>query len=185
MSLAYMPPACENHPSSNPAKRKRETEEASVSPVPEVSTISIHAGCGPSGVSSVAEEDGPSSSRQAEGSNASCSRQAVSQRIQLAQRWLIFAHHCASCRQGQQGDGSACSERRCRGGKLLLQHIQSCDNKSACNVPNCQFVSALLAHHRRCRSNSCPLCAPVRAYLERQRDVPESSTAQEGTALKL
>eukprot|EP00983_Pelagomonas_calceolata_P090915 1157479-Pelagomonas_calceolata.AAC.2 len=35
MSLAYMPPACENHPSSNPAKRKRETEEASVSPVPE------------------------------------------------------------------------------------------------------------------------------------------------------
>eukprot|EP00967_Tisochrysis_lutea_P082582 scaffold114361_cov19-Tisochrysis_lutea.AAC.1 len=54
---------------------------------PELSTISIHAGCGPSGVSSVAEEDGPSSSRQAEGSNASCSRQAVSQRIQLAQRY--------------------------------------------------------------------------------------------------
>ncbi|KAF5836951.1 hypothetical protein DUNSADRAFT_5180 [Dunaliella salina] len=185
--LACMPPAyCGTHSlPSNPMKRKREAEEeASVYPAPEVSTLSIQDGCVPSVVSSehVVEEDGPSSSRPAEGNNASCSRHAVTQRIQLAQRWLFFAHHCASCNHGQQEDGSACKERRCRGGKLLLQHIHSCNNKAACNVPNCQFVSALLAHHHKCRSHSCPLCVPVRAYLERQRGVPGSSTVQEGTA---
>ncbi|WIA32932.1 hypothetical protein OEZ86_006100 [Tetradesmus obliquus] len=85
------------------------------------------------------------------------------QYIQKKQRWLLFLRHCGLC---QQGEDKCQLGHHCSGGKELWTHIFSC-NKPECTYPHCNYSRDLVHHDKYCQDVQCPICAPVREYLQR------------------
>uniref|UniRef100_A0A383VQ25 histone acetyltransferase n=1 Tax=Tetradesmus obliquus TaxID=3088 RepID=A0A383VQ25_TETOB len=85
------------------------------------------------------------------------------QYILKKQRWLLFLRHCGLC---QQGEDKCQLGHHCSGGKELWTHILSC-NKSECTYPHCNYSRDLVHHDKYCQDVQCPICAPVREYLQR------------------
>ncbi|KAL4513564.1 hypothetical protein Ndes2526B_g07614 [Nannochloris sp. 'desiccata'] len=88
------------------------------------------------------------------------------QQILKQQRWLLFLRHCARCTL----DDTECPYGgNCGVAKQLWQHLIHCKSET-CTYPRCSPSRALLRHHQRCKSPQCPVCAPVKQYVAKQRE---------------
>ncbi|KAL6754217.1 hypothetical protein V8C86DRAFT_2707501 [Haematococcus lacustris] len=95
-------------------------------------------------------------------------------RIELAQRWLLFMRHCATCQSSEGCEHGP----RCRSGKSLWNHMIKCQAApGCCNVPKCDTVRAILRHHKQCFSMSCAVCIPVKRYVNRTSSSLASAAA--------
>ncbi|KAK9866771.1 hypothetical protein WJX84_010523 [Apatococcus fuscideae] len=86
------------------------------------------------------------------------------------QRWLLFLRHCAKCTvpEGQCQYSSSCTVA-----KQLWRHILNCADPD-CSYPRCVSSRELLKHHQKCQSSGCPVCTPVKQYVQRQRMMIQS-----------
>ncbi|XP_041993382.1 histone acetyltransferase HAC1-like isoform X2 [Salvia splendens] len=77
------------------------------------------------------------------------------------QRWLLFLRHARRCHflEGK------CPEPNCLTAQKLLKHIGSCNNFS-CSYPRCRVTWDLVNHHRRCQDSNCPVCIPVKNFMQ-------------------
>jgi hypothetical protein len=87
------------------------------------------------------------------------------QQILKQQRWLLFLRHCARC---QLGEAQCQYGRNCTVAKQLWQHLVHC-KEARCDYPRCNPSRELLRHHQKCTSPNCPVCAPVKQYVSKQR----------------
>ncbi|KAK2080334.1 hypothetical protein QBZ16_000187 [Prototheca wickerhamii] len=87
------------------------------------------------------------------------------QQILKQQRWLLFLRHCAKCQlpENECQYGASCTVA-----KALWHHLIHCKDVR-CAYPRCLPSRELLKHHQKCSSPECPVCAPVKQYVSRQR----------------
>ncbi|KAL0550652.1 hypothetical protein IC582_015174 [Cucumis melo] len=93
--------------------------------------------------------------------NNNSARQFINQ-----QRWLLFLRHARRCVAPE----GKCPERNCVTAQKLWQHLDRCSS-SKCTYPRCQPTKLLLHHHKRCRDLNCPVCIPVRDYIQSRKSV--------------
>lgn len=89
------------------------------------------------------------------------------QQILKQQRWLLFLRHCARC---TLAEGQCQYGRNCTVAKQLWQHLVHC-KESNCDYARCNPSRELLRHHQKCTSPNCPVCAPVKQYVSKQRQL--------------
>uniref|UniRef100_A0A2P2MUK3 histone acetyltransferase n=1 Tax=Rhizophora mucronata TaxID=61149 RepID=A0A2P2MUK3_RHIMU len=79
------------------------------------------------------------------------------------QRWLLFLWHARRCTAPE----GKCPEFNCINAQKLLRHMTRC-NVSHCTYPRCHHTRILVQHFKHCRDVGCPVCVPVKNYLEAQ-----------------
>ncbi|CAN1139410.1 Histone acetyltransferase HAC12 [Linum perenne] len=79
------------------------------------------------------------------------------------QRWLLFLCHARRCTAPE----GKCPEFNCITVQKLCRHMDKCNSKP-CSYPRCQHTRTLLQHQKSCRDAGCPVCIPVKNYLESQ-----------------
>ncbi|CAN1299120.1 Histone acetyltransferase HAC1 [Linum perenne] len=79
------------------------------------------------------------------------------------QRWLLYLRHARSCTAPE----GKCPAYNCITVQQLCRHMDKCNSKP-CSYPRCQHTRTLLQHHKGCRDAGCPVCIPVKNYLESQ-----------------
>lgn len=79
------------------------------------------------------------------------------------QRWLLFLRHARRCTAPE----GKCQDNNCITVQKLWRHMDRC-NLPQCLFPRCQHTRVLLHHHRHCRDPGCPVCIPVKNYLQAQ-----------------
>ncbi|KAJ6367343.1 hypothetical protein OIU77_003658 [Salix suchowensis] len=79
------------------------------------------------------------------------------------QKWLLFLRHARRC-PAPEGQ---CPDPNCTTVQKLLRHMDRC-NSTPCSYPRCQHTRILIHHFKHCRDAGCPVCIPVRNYLEAQ-----------------
>ncbi|XP_052181734.1 histone acetyltransferase HAC1-like isoform X2 [Diospyros lotus] len=79
------------------------------------------------------------------------------------QRWLLFLRHARRCMAPE----GKCQEANCITAQKLWKHMDHC-NISQCPYPRCHHTRILLNHHKHCRDLGCPVCVPVKNYIETQ-----------------
>lgn len=77
------------------------------------------------------------------------------------QRWLLFLRHARRCPAPE----GKCQEPNCLTVQKLLKHMEHC-NVFQCPYQRCCATRVLINHHRRCRDASCPVCIPVKSYVQ-------------------
>ncbi|KAL6561465.1 hypothetical protein OROMI_017066 [Orobanche minor] len=77
------------------------------------------------------------------------------------QRWLLFLRHARRCPAPE----GKCQESNCLTVQELLKHMEHC-NVFQCPYPRCGATRVVLNHHRGCRDRSCPVCVPVKNYVQ-------------------
>ncbi|KAL4583212.1 hypothetical protein LXL04_007779 [Taraxacum kok-saghyz] len=78
------------------------------------------------------------------------------------QRWLLFLRHARKCSHPP----GKCPEVNCITVQKLLNHITSCDDLVQCQYPRCRRTKVLLNHHRHCKDPTCPVCVPVKHFVQ-------------------
>ncbi|KAL7605928.1 hypothetical protein Lser_V15G19140 [Lactuca serriola] len=78
------------------------------------------------------------------------------------QRWLLFLRHARKCSHPP----GKCPEVNCITAQKLLNHISSCNDLVQCQYPRCPRTKVLLQHHRHCRDSTCPVCVPVKRFVQ-------------------
>ncbi|KAK9054276.1 hypothetical protein SSX86_025354 [Deinandra increscens subsp. villosa] len=78
------------------------------------------------------------------------------------QRWLLFLRHARKCGHPP----GKCPEINCITAQKLLNHMASCDDLVQCQYPRCRRTKLLLHHHRNCRDPTCPVCVPVKRFVQ-------------------
>ncbi|XP_059643314.1 histone acetyltransferase HAC1-like [Cornus florida] len=76
-------------------------------------------------------------------------------------RWLLFLRHARRCAAPE----GKCQETNCVTVQKLWRHLDRC-NVSQCPYPRCHHTKILLNHHQHCRDQVCPVCVPVRNYMQ-------------------
>ncbi|CAH8355273.1 unnamed protein product [Eruca vesicaria subsp. sativa] len=84
-------------------------------------------------------------------------------RFRNQQKWLLFLRHARNCKAPE----GKCPERNCVTVQKLLKHIDSCAVPQ-CSYPRCRPTKTLINHHRSCKESNCPVCIPVKAFLQQQ-----------------
>ncbi|XP_057995404.1 histone acetyltransferase HAC1 isoform X2 [Hevea brasiliensis] len=79
------------------------------------------------------------------------------------QKWLLFLRHARRC-TAPEGN---CSDVNCITVQKLLRHMDKC-NSSPCPYPRCHHTRILIHHNKYCRDAVCPVCIPVKNYIEAQ-----------------
>ncbi|KAJ6676005.1 HISTONE ACETYLTRANSFERASE HAC12 [Salix viminalis] len=79
------------------------------------------------------------------------------------QKWLLFLRHARRC-PAPEGQ---CPDPNCTTVQNLLRHMDRCKS-TPCSYPRCQHTRILIHHFRHCRDACCPVCIPVKNYLEAQ-----------------
>ncbi|CAH1454279.1 unnamed protein product [Lactuca virosa] len=79
-------------------------------------------------------------------------------------RWLLFLMHARKC---PHPPGS-CPESNCLTAQKLLNHISTCMDVNQCTYPRCHRTKRLLHHHRKCRDETCPVCVPVKLFVQQK-----------------
>ncbi|XP_022847823.1 histone acetyltransferase HAC1-like isoform X2 [Olea europaea var. sylvestris] len=83
------------------------------------------------------------------------------QQFKNQQRWLLYLRHARTC-HAPKGN---CQDPNCITARKLLNHIERC-NILECLYPRCCGTKDLINHHRICREASCPVCIPVKNFLQ-------------------
>lgn len=91
-------------------------------------------------------------------SHLSRDRQFINQ-----QRWLLFLRHARRCPAPE----GKCPDSNCIHVQNLLKHMEKCDSLQ-CSYPRCCATKILISHHKRCKDSSCPVCIPVKKFLQAQ-----------------
>ncbi|KAI3825537.1 hypothetical protein L1987_07027 [Smallanthus sonchifolius] len=79
------------------------------------------------------------------------------------QRWLLFLRHARKCGYPP----GSCPESHCIIVQKLWKHIMSCNGVTQCQYPRCHKSKMLLHHHKHCKDQSCPVCVPVKDFIQR------------------
>ncbi|KAK4774815.1 hypothetical protein SAY86_009750 [Trapa natans] len=99
------------------------------------------------------------------GNSSNRSITTESERNFLNQRkWLLFLRHARRC----TAPPGKCQAVHCVAAQKLVKHMESC-NLPQCSFPRCHPSKVLINHHRRCVDPACPVCIPVKTYLQGQR----------------
>uniref|UniRef100_A0A7S0S5Q8 histone acetyltransferase n=1 Tax=Chlamydomonas leiostraca TaxID=1034604 RepID=A0A7S0S5Q8_9CHLO len=99
-------------------------------------------------------------------------------KVELAQRWLLFMRHCATCKASA---AEGCEQgSRCRAGRALWSHMVNCQATGRCSYPKCDTVRSILKHHKTCSSHTCPVCVPVKRYVYRSNAARAQGQQGEG-----
>ncbi|XP_047315188.1 histone acetyltransferase HAC1-like isoform X2 [Impatiens glandulifera] len=78
-------------------------------------------------------------------------------------RWLLFLRHARRCTAPE----GKCPEVNCILAQKLWRHMAACSS-SQCTFPRCVNSKKLLTHHKNCRNPTCPVCIPVKKYVDQQ-----------------
>nr|AAG60059.1 p300/CBP acetyltransferase-related protein 2 [Arabidopsis thaliana] len=84
-------------------------------------------------------------------------------RFKNQQKWLLFLRHARHCKAPE----GKCPDRNCVTVQKLWKHMDSCAAPQ-CSYPRCLPTKTLINHHRSCKEPNCPVCIPVKAYLQQQ-----------------
>ncbi|KAL0725777.1 hypothetical protein Bca4012_040376 [Brassica carinata] len=84
-------------------------------------------------------------------------------RFRNQQKWLLFLRHARNCKAPE----GKCPDRNCVTVQKLWKHMDSCDAPQ-CSYPRCRPTKTLINHHRSCKESNCPVCVPVKAFLQQQ-----------------
>ncbi|XP_010539592.1 PREDICTED: histone acetyltransferase HAC1-like [Tarenaya hassleriana] len=84
-------------------------------------------------------------------------------RFKNQKRWLLFLRHARSCKASE----GKCPDKNCITVQELWRHMDSC-NVSRCQYPRCHSSKSLINHHKNCKDSRCPVCIPVKTYLQHQ-----------------
>ncbi|KAH0852826.1 hypothetical protein HID58_093678 [Brassica napus] len=84
-------------------------------------------------------------------------------RFRNQQKWLLFLRHARNCKAPE----GKCPERNCVTVQKLWKHMDSCAAPQ-CSYPRCRPTKTLINHHRSCKESNCPVCIPVKAFLQQQ-----------------
>lgn len=79
------------------------------------------------------------------------------------QRWLLFLRHARRCPASE----GKCRDPNCFRVQLLLKHMESC-NFFQCTFPRCRATRVLINHNRSCEDSNCPVCVPVKNFVQAQ-----------------
>ncbi|XP_024976551.1 histone acetyltransferase HAC1-like isoform X1 [Cynara cardunculus var. scolymus] len=79
-------------------------------------------------------------------------------------RWLLFLIHARKCAYPPGN----CPEVHCITVQKLLNHIMSCNAVTQCQYPRCHRTKTLLHHYKNCRDQNCPVCVPVKLFVQRK-----------------
>ncbi|KAF5806420.1 putative histone acetyltransferase chromatin regulator PHD family [Helianthus annuus] len=91
------------------------------------------------------------------------------------QRWLLLMLHARKCGYPP----GKCPERYCIVVQKLWKHIMSHSDVTQCQYPRCHRSTTLLHHHKQCKDESCPVCVPVKLFVQ-QKGVRQTSFPQTG-----
>ncbi|KAL6955509.1 histone acetyltransferase [Sarracenia purpurea var. burkii] len=90
-------------------------------------------------------------------------RRSANPNFRNQQRWLLFLRHARRCMAPE----GKCQEVNCITVQKLWIHIDSC-NVTQCLYPYCHQTKILLNHHKHCRDSGCPVCVPVKNFVQTQ-----------------
>ncbi|KAI8544875.1 hypothetical protein RHMOL_Rhmol08G0328500 [Rhododendron molle] len=79
------------------------------------------------------------------------------------QRWLLFLRHARRCMAPE----GKCQEVNCITAQNLWKHVDRC-NVPRCPDLRCHQTKMLLQHYKDCRDLGCPVCVPVKNFVEAQ-----------------
>ncbi|KAE8689516.1 Histone acetyltransferase HAC12 [Hibiscus syriacus] len=77
-------------------------------------------------------------------------------------KWLLFLRHARSCKASEGRCNAYCFTAR-----KLLSHMDKCES-SKCSHPRCHPSKILIRHYKTCVNSTCPVCVPVKNYLQAQ-----------------
>ncbi|KAL8160258.1 hypothetical protein V2J09_001795 [Rumex salicifolius] len=83
-------------------------------------------------------------------------------KMELLEKWLLFLRHARRCAAPE----GKCVDN-CINAQKLFKHMDGC-NMSPCPYPRCHHTKVLINHHKNCKDQRCPVCIPVKNYLEAQ-----------------
>ncbi|KAH6763618.1 histone acetyltransferase of the CBP family 12 [Perilla frutescens var. frutescens] len=111
----------------------------------------------------IGQSDASRSAEPPSASNVICRSNNASRERQFKnqQRWLLFLRHARRCPAPE----GKCQESHCLTVQKLLKHMEHC-NVFQCSYPRCCATRVLVNHHKRCRDASCPVCIPVKNYVQ-------------------
>ncbi|XP_022158282.1 histone acetyltransferase HAC1 isoform X2 [Momordica charantia] len=98
--------------------------------------------------------------------SATCQNNNTARQFINQQRWLLFLRHARRCAAPE----GKCPERNCITVQKLWQHLDKCSS-SQCSYLRCQHTKVLLQHHKLCSDPNCPVCIPVRNYIQNRKKV--------------
>ncbi|XP_010531959.1 PREDICTED: histone acetyltransferase HAC1-like [Tarenaya hassleriana] len=84
-------------------------------------------------------------------------------RFKNQQRWLLFLRHARFCKAPE----GKCHDPNCITVQKLWEHLYSC-TVPQCRYPRCHPSKVLINHHKNCKDSECPVCVPVKNYLQQQ-----------------
>ncbi|KAF2309185.1 hypothetical protein GH714_001109 [Hevea brasiliensis] len=116
--------------------------------------------------SNIVQNVHPRNSSEAQNSNGVICRSGSANRdpqFRNQQKWLLFLRHARRC-TASEGN---CSDVNCITVQKLLRHMDKC-NSSPCPYPRCHHTRILIHHNKYCRDAVCPVCIPVKNYIEAQ-----------------
>lgn len=114
-------------------------------------------------ISTATSQPRPGTAGSASGSmQPSASSEQQKMQYYKQQMWLAFLHHVSRCRVPE------CRTPNCIVGRELWAHVARCRDIQ-CSYPRCRGSRKLLIHNQQCQNNSCPVCAPFRLYILKQR----------------
>lgn len=88
-------------------------------------------------------------------------------------RWLLFLRHARRCAAPE----GKCPESNCITVQKLWRHMENCKTPQ-CLFPRCRHTKILIDHHRQCVDPGCPVCVPVKLFVQAQRKSrPRSESA--------
>lgn len=82
------------------------------------------------------------------------------------QRWLLFLIHARRCSAPE----GKCPETNCIHAQKLLRHMEKC-SKFDCRYLRCPETKVLINHYRQCKNVNCPVCIPVKKFMQTQQKV--------------
>ncbi|CAN8240354.1 unnamed protein product [Cochlearia groenlandica] len=107
-------------------------------------------------------------------------------RYRNQQKWLLFIRHARNCKAPE----GKCHDQNCVTVQKLWKHMKSCAAPE-CSYPRCLPTKTLVNHHLNCKESDCPVCIPVKAYLQKQANArslarlkSESSAARSNDAVQ-
>ncbi|PIN22179.1 CREB binding protein/P300 [Handroanthus impetiginosus] len=119
----------------------------------------------PSAESVIGQSDASRSAEPLNTSGAACRPNNITSERQFKnqQKWLLFLRHARRCPAPE----GKCHDPNCLTVQKLLKHMEECD-VFQCPYPRCHPTRVLVNHHKRCRDASCPVCIPVKNFVQAQ-----------------
>lgn len=98
--------------------------------------------------------------------STTCQNNNSARQYRNQQRWLLFLRHARRCGAPE----GKCPERNCITVQKLWHHLDKCSS-SQCGYLRCEHTKVLLHHHKQCRDPNCPVCIPVRNFIQSRKKV--------------